>query len=202
MLKIYHVTGTRGTRVIWLCEELGHPYEVEKISFAADFRASPEWRALNPVGKVPVMTDGDITMFESGAMVDYVLARYGEGRLVPPVDTPEYAAYLQWNWFAEATLSRPLGEIVNHGREFPDDARIDAVVDEMANRSVVCLQAVADAVQDQPYILGDEFTAADIMIGYSVMLGTMLIPDRFPKDLGPYWERLSARPGFKIAREA
>ena len=202
MLKIYHVNGTRGTRVIWLCEELEVPYEIETVSFAPEFRASPEWRARNPVGKVPAMTDGDVSLFESGAMMDYVLARYGEGRLVPPVGSQAHAHYLQWHWFAEATLARPLGEIVNHGREFPGEQRIAAVVNEMADRSVVCLNAVADAVGDNSYILGETFTAADISLGYSLMLGQMLIPERFPEALTPYWERLAARSGFQIAREA
>ena len=83
MLKIYHASMTRSLRVIWLCEELGLPIEVEPISFHPDFRFSEEWLARNPVGKVPVLEDGDFSMFESGAMVQYVLDRYGDGRLQP-----------------------------------------------------------------------------------------------------------------------
>ena len=107
MLQIYHVTSTRGMRVIWLCEELGLPYEITKIDFSQTYRATPEWRARNPVGKVPVMVDGETTMFESCAMMQYVLDRYGNGALRPAVDSPDYAHYLQWLWFGEATLSRP-----------------------------------------------------------------------------------------------
>ena len=94
MIRIYHVTGTRGTRVIWLCEELELPYEIQKIDFSASYRESAEWRAMNPVGKVPAMQDGDVTMFESGAMVDFLLARYGEGRLQPAPGSPSHAACL------------------------------------------------------------------------------------------------------------
>ena len=82
MLRIYHVKGTRGFRPIWFCEERGLPYEVESIDFSAEFRSTPEWRALSPTGKVPVLTDGTLTMFESGAMVDYLVERYGGGGLV------------------------------------------------------------------------------------------------------------------------
>ena len=200
MLQIYHVPNTRGTRVIWLCEELDIPYEVTLIDFSATYRATPEWRALSPVGKVPVMTDGDITIFESGAMMDYVHARYGENKLQPAVDDPNYPYYLQWHWFAEATLARPLGEIVNHGREFPGDDRIAEVVDEMGRRAQACLQSVADHMQGRTFLVGETFSAADISMGYSIMLGEMLIPDLFPDGLTDYWQRLQQRPGWQAAR--
>ena len=201
MLQIYHVPNTRGTRVIWLCEELNVPYQVTMIDFSPEYRASQEWRALNPTGKVPVMTDGDIKMFESGAMMDYVLQRYGEGRLQPQDDAAQLAEYLQWHWFAEATLARPMGEIVNHGREFPGDARISAVVEEMANRAGVCLQAVAQHIQGKQFLLGDTFSAADISMGYSLMLAEMLTPEKFPNQLQSYWQRLQSRPAYAAARQ-
>lgn len=201
MLQIYHVPNTRGTRVIWLCEELNVPYQVTMIDFSPEYRASQEWRALNPTGKVPVMTDGDIKMFESGAMMDYVLQRYGEGRLQPQDDAAQLAEYLQWHWFAEATLARPMGEIVNHGREFPGDARISAVVEEMADRVGVCLQAVAQHIQGKQFLLGDMFSAADISMGYSLMLAEMLTPEKFPSQLQSYWQRLQSRPAYAAARQ-
>ncbi len=202
MLRIYHVTGTRGTRVIWLCEELGVEYQVEKIDFSPAYRRSPEWRALNPVGKVPVMSDANGTLFESGAMVQYLLDRNTPNTLQPDRSAADYGLYLQWFWFAEATLARPLGEIVNHGRAFPDEQKIVPVVEEMAARAVDCLQAVADHVQGKRFILGDTFTAADIMLGYSIMLAEMLIPDQIPQNLLPYWQNLQSRPALQIARAA
>ena len=96
MLKIYHSKGTRAFRVIWACEELGVPYEVVSVDFSAEYRTSPTWRAMNPVGKVPVMTDGDMKMFESCAMMQYVLDRYGDGRLQPARADAAYPHYLQW----------------------------------------------------------------------------------------------------------
>jgi glutathione S-transferase len=202
MIKIYHVTGTRGVRPIWACEELGLPYEVETIDFSAEYRSSPEWRALSPTGKVPVMTDGDLVMLESGAMVQYLLDRYGEGRLQPTPGTPEHALYLQWSWFAEATFARPLGEVVNHGREFPGDARIPEVVREMQNRGALCVDAVDQVMRDRDYILGAEFSAADIMLGYTLMLANRLLDSGIPESLQPYWQRLSARPAFEAAKNA
>mgnify|MGYP001200432469 CR=1 FL=1 len=201
MLRIYHASFTRGIRPIWLLEELGLPYEVEKIDFSPAYRATQEWRALNPVGKVPVMTDGELTMFESGAMMDYILARYGEGRLMPDPGSDDYAHYLQWHWFAEATFARPLGEMVNHRREFPAEQEIPDVLKEMAGRGAQCAAAVAEHVSDRAYIMGDEFTAADISIGYSLLLCEALIPDQMPTGIQAYWDRLQARSGFQVARE-
>jgi glutathione S-transferase len=202
VLTIYHVTNTRGTRVIWLCEELGLDYEVVKIDFSAAYRATDEWRALNPVGKVPVLRDGDMIMFESGAMVEYVLARYGQGRLAPSADSPDYAHYLQWLWFGEATLSRPLGEIVNHRREFPGDAEIPAMIEEMKDRTEVCLHALAAHLQGREYLVGDAFSAADIMVGYALLLVEMLAPERMPDALQPYWQGLKQRAALQTAMAA
>jgi len=202
MINIYHVTGTRGVRAIWTCEELAIPYEVIKVDFSAEFRASPEWRSINPVGKVPAMTDGDLVMFESGAMVQYLLDRYGEGCLQPAAGTPEHAIYLQWSWFAEATFARPLGEVVNHGRAFPGEARQPEVVGEMQNRAKMCADAVAQSMQNRDHILGSDFSAADIMLGYTLMLAQNLLDSGIPDALQPYWQRLTNRPAFAIARDA
>lgn len=189
-------------RIIWLCEEMGLDYKIKKIDFSQEYRATPEWRAMNPVGKVPVLVDGDTVMFESGAMVEYLLARYGDGHLAPATSSPDYAHYLQWLWFGEATLSRPLGEIVNHRREFPGDAEIPAMIEEMKDRTEVCLAALAAHTKDKAYLLGDHFSAADIMVGYALMLVELLAPERMPTGLAPYWERLQARPAFQVARAA
>jgi glutathione S-transferase len=202
MLQIYHVTNTRGMRVIWLCEELGLDYTVKTIDFSQEYRRTPAWRALNPVGKVPVLQDGDLHIFESGAMVEYILARYAKGRLHPKVSSDIYPHYLQWLWFAEATLSRPLGEIVNHRREFPGDKEIPAVLAEMANRAGACLVAVGNAVHNQQFICGDTFNAADIMLGYGLHLADMLTPEKMPENLREYWASLQSRPGYVVAKSA
>ena len=81
MLKIHHVPLTRSFRVVWLCEELDLPYEAIPTDFSQAYRASAEWRALNPVGKVPVLLDDELVMFESGAMVQHILNRYAQGQL-------------------------------------------------------------------------------------------------------------------------
>jgi glutathione S-transferase len=202
MLTIYHVPGTRSVRVIWLCAELGLPHQVVPISFSAEYRSSPEWRKLSPLGKVPAMTDGDFTLFESGAMVQYLLDRYGGGRLQPKAGTEQHGLYLQWSWFAEATFARPIGEIFNHRRVFGEERQIPAVLEEMTGRVVQCLGALEQALQGRRFLLGDEFTAADIMMGYSVMLARRVATIDGQPNLTAYWERLSSRPAFQQATAA
>ena len=199
MIKIYHVAGTRGLRAIWTCEELSIPYEVEVVNFDTEYRASPEWRSINPVGKVPAMSDGELVMFESGAMVQYLVDRYGKGKLQPEIGTADHALYLQWSWFAEATFSRPLGEVVNHGREFPGDKQIPEVVEEMKNRASLSLDAVADEVANKEYLIANSFSAADIMMGYTIMLADRLLGKPLPKKILLYCERLSERVSVQIA---
>jgi glutathione S-transferase len=191
MLKLFHVPGTRSTRIIWLCEELGVPLDIETVSFSPEFRMSREWLTKNPIGKVPVLEDGELSMFESGAMVQYILDRYGNG-LQPVAGTPEHALYMQWSWFGEATFARPLGEIVNHRRNF--DPEIPAVVEEMKRRALLCIKAVNDTVEGREFLLG-EFTAADIMVGYCLMLCDRLIPNHSYEAASQYWARLCQMKG-------
>ena len=202
MIEIYHVPGTRGVRPIWLCAELDVEYRIIEVDFSASYRSSPEWRQMNPVGKVPVMVDTktpDVVIFESGAMVQYLLDRYGQGQLQPDKGTPYHALYLQWSWFAEATFARPLGEIVNHLREFPDENTNEAAIEEMRKRARLCLSALNDALKDNNYIAGNTFSAADIMLGYTIMLGVKLLPEPMPTNVTAYWDRLQQRPAYRRA---
>lgn len=202
MLTIYHAPGTRSIRVIWLCHELDIPHDVKTIEFASPYRASPEYRALNPVGKVPAMTDGTFTMFESGAMVQYLLDRHGQGRLQPTPGTEAHAHYLQWSWFAESTYARPIGEIVNHRRAFGEAGQIPAAIDEMKGRARLCSEAVDRAIAGREFLLGDTFTAADIMMGYSIMIAERLTSIDGLPNLQDYWRRLAARPACQKALKA
>ena len=199
-MKVYHVAGSRSVRVIWLCEELGLPCEVETIDFSPAFRATPAWRAKNPTGKVPVLDDDGFTIYESGAMVQYILTRYGNGRLQPTEGWGEGAKFLQWCWFAEATFARPLGDIMHHTVFKPEAERIPAVVDDARQRALVCLDAVDAAVADSAYLLGNDFMAADIMMGYTLRLAkrTGVLEDAHPH-ASAYFARLESRPAYQRA---
>lgn len=203
MITIYHVKGTRGVRVIWLCEELGIPYEVDVIDFSPRFKNSPEWRSKSPTGKVPAATVDGFTMFESGAVCDYLLECHGEGRLLPVPGTRESALCRQWSWFAEATFARPLGEIVNHNRVAPEGDVVDFVIEDCKTRSRSCIAAIEEVVSKSDYLVGNTFTVADIMTGYSLLLASNfgLLTADYPYTQA-YYDRLSRRPGFQVARDA
>ena len=192
MLKIFHVPGTRSVRPIWLCHELGLPVKVEQIDFSTEFRDSRQWREISPAGKVPALIDGDLVMFESGAMVDFILERYGEGRLRPPPGTAESALHHQWCWFAEATLIRPLG-LYRVLRAKNED--IKSLVAEAEEKFRTSLAVVEDALEDKEYLLGD-FGAADIMMGYSVAMIQRLLDQRYPRTTD-YLARLKSRDAYQ-----
>ena len=200
MITIYHVAGTRSMRIIWLCAELDIPLNVETIDFSPEYRSGEEWRSKSPTGKVPAMEVDGLVMFESGAMVDYILERYGNGRLQPPAGSHDSALYRQWCWFAEATLARPLGDMVQHLRLKPEAERIPAMVKDGEVRARTCLAAVDAAVKDTAYLVANEFTAADIMMGYSLKLaeGLGVLDDSYP-NLNRYFAALKDRPGYQQA---
>ena len=195
-MTIYYVAGTRAIRPVWLCEELQIPYQRQDVSFDPKFRASTEWRKINPVGKVPAMRDGDLVLFESCAMVQVILDRYGKGQLEPEKGTNENALMHQWSWFAESTLARPAGEIVNHQRVFGDDAVAKAIA-EMKERVRLCLRAVDDAIVNKEFLLDFGFSAADINLGYSLHLANKYVDYDDLVNAKTYYERLTARPAFQ-----
>jgi len=194
MLTIYHSAGTRGFRVMWVCEELGVPYETRTVDFSAQYRHSPEWRAVHPLSKVPVMDDGELRMHESGAMVQYILARYGEGRLQPAVSDPDYPLFLQWLWFSEATFQRPLGEIVNHRREF--NPELAEAVTEMQSRATACVEMLDQALAGRTYLLGDQLTAADISMAYVLRGYHRLVGKDLPANVATFWNHMTALPSY------
>lgn len=200
MLTIYHVSGTRSVRPIWLCHELDLPVRIETIDFSSRFRSTAEWRAISPAGKVPILTDGDLTMFESGAMVDYILERYGQGRLRPPPGTEQSALHHQWCWFSEATLIRPLGlpRLLKDRTESAQSLVADAV-----DKTELGLEVVEQALSRSDYLLGPEFGAADIMMGFSLHLMAQVgvLDDRYPQ-AQTYLQRLQSREAFGRAISA
>ena len=199
MLKIYHAPGTRGFRTIWCCEELGVPYQAVATSMDKDFRFSDEWRKMVPTGKVPAMTDGEFKLYESCAMTQYVIDKYGNGKLQPTAGTAASGEYQQWCWYAESTFSRPVGEVVNHNRSFGEKA-IDSVIDEMTGRAVLAAECLDGEIAGKTYLLGDEFSGADIMMGWTLSAFCRVLQRELPgENLSAYWARLQTRVAYKAA---
>jgi glutathione S-transferase len=149
MIKLYHAPMTRSIRIYWLLEELGIPYELSLVSFTP---AKLPFSQAVPWGKLPAIEDDWVTMFESGAILEYVLERYGNGRLAPKPGTPERAAFLQWVHFAEAAAAAARRHRPPHDLR-AEAERIPAVVDDARQRVAACL-AVIGALDGQDYLLG------------------------------------------------
>ena len=200
MIKLYHASKTRSVRVLWLLEELGVRYELALIPFTQDALKSAAFLRVNPCGSLPAIEDGDVAMFESGAIVEYVLERYGNGRLAPPVGSPARARYLQWLHFGEASLLPPLGDIAQHAMFRPEAERIPAMVVDGRRRAVAKLDVLEPALAGTAYLCGEELTAADVMVGYGVAIAALLgvVGDQHP-NLRAYLARLETRPAFQKA---
>lgn len=200
MLRLYHAPGTRSVRVRWLLEELGLPYELAPMRLGDRAMRAPEYLAVNPNGRVPTLVDGDVTIHESGAIVEYVLARHGCGRLRPPVDSPTFPAYLQWLHYAEGMLMPPVNTIVVETLFLPEEKRNPVNVDRARRLLGRMLAAVDKALQGREFLAG-EFSAADIMTGHACMAAAGNGADVSDKpDLVAYTDRLAARPALVRAR--
>jgi glutathione S-transferase len=196
MIKLYHAPRTRSIRVLWLLEELGIPFELETQEYRPP--ATP-FAQKTPFGKFPSLEDGDTVMFESGAIVEYLLECYGEGRFGPRAGEPRRGEFLQWVHFAEATLMPPLIEILRHTVLKPEAERIPAVVDDAKTRAAVTLAVVERALADRDYLLGADFSAADIMMTYGVQWADMLGLLADSPNLRGYLQRLTSRPALRKA---
>jgi glutathione S-transferase len=195
MIKLYHAPMSRSIRIHWLLEELGIPYQLQTVEFQIP---NLPFSQLTPLKKLPVLEDGDVMMLESGAILEYLLERYGGGRFAPPVGSAQRAAYLQWLHFAEATAFPPLGEIVRNTMFKPEAERIPAVVEDARARARVTFDVVERHLADKRYLLGAEFSGADMMMGFTLLAAKRLgvLDDTFP-NLGAYLGRLLARPALK-----
>lgn len=199
MIKLYHASQSRSIRVCWLLEELGLPYQVEPLAFTADSLKSPAYLQVHPLGKVPSIQDGELIMFESGAIVEYIVENYGHGRLAPALGSPQRGPFLQWVHFAEATAMPPLSDIVAHTMAKPEAERIPAVVADAQGRFAAVRQVWEHALAGKQYLLGNDFSAADIMTGYPLLLAKYMgLLDRCPQVID-YFERLQRRPAFQKA---
>jgi glutathione S-transferase len=200
MLKLYHSPRTRSMRIYWLLEELGVPYELETLAFTPETLKAAPYLKVHPLGKLPAIQDGDLIMFESGAILEYILEKYGKGRLAPAPGSPARGAFLQWVHFAEATAMPPLSDIAQHTLFKPEAERVAAVVADGQARVAAVVAALEQTLTGKEYLLGSEFSAADIMMGYSLLLVKwfgLLTPEY--RNATAYLTRLEQRPALQKA---
>lgn len=200
MLKLYHGQFTRSIRIIWLLEELGVPYELVTVPFKPPRHS---FEQDTPSGKFPVLVDGELVLSESGAILEYVIETYGKGRLAPAPGTPDRGPYLQWVHFAEATAFPPIGDVARHTMFLPEADRIAKIAEDGRVRTRNVLDVLERALAGKQYLVGNELTGADIMMGYFLMAAGMLgILGADHPNVTAYHQRLAARPGYQKAVSA
>jgi len=199
-MQLYHTAHSRSMRVLWLLEELGLDYDVNSLPFDGRALTLADHLDVGKLGELPILIDANVSMTESVAIVHYLIDRYDNGRLAPNRQSDDYGAYLEWIEFGEAKLMDPLSQWLQHTQFLPEATRDASAAEKGRSAFEYFAAKVDDAVADRDYLLGDAFTAADIVVGHALFLA-----DRyggFPADrphLRAYYERLQSRPALHIA---
>ncbi len=198
-MKLHFAPNSRAGRIVWLLEELGLEYEVNKMAFHPKDLKSDAHRARHPLGRIPVLDDGDVSIYESGAIVEYVMARYGDGGLKPAVGAVEFPEYLQWFHYCEGMVMPPINTIMVHTVLLPPERRNQEVLGQARRLLTRALAPVETALEGREYLIGD-FSAADIMLGHSLFMANRLgqVSDDL-SNLKAYLGRIEARPAFQKA---
>lgn len=201
MITLHHLNNSRSQRILWLLEELNVPYRIERYQRDAKTNlAPPELRAIHPLGKSPVIEDGELLLAESGAIIEYLVERYGNGQLVPARGTPEHIRYLHWMHFAEGTIMLHLV-----GRLYL--TRVGEAAKAMQGRVEAMIRDELDLVEAElarsAHIAGDAFGAADVQMMFPLEFAAHagLVSERATK-LRDYIARMQARPAYRRALEA
>ena len=186
MLKLHFAPNSRAGRIVWLLEELGLPYDINKMAFSQEDLKSDEHRARHPLGRVPVLDDGDVQIYESGAIVEYVLEQ-------------QYPEYLQWFHYCEGMVMPPVNTVVVQTVLLPPDRRDETVLGQAKRLLSKALEPVNEALEGRDYLIGD-FSGADIMLGHACFMSNRIgcVSDDM-EHLKAYVGRIEARAAFQTA---
>jgi glutathione S-transferase len=211
MIVVHHLENSRSQRVLWLLEELGLPYEVKR--YARDPKtmlAPPELKRVHPLGKSPVLTDGDVTVAESGAIIEYLLDAHGEGRLRPPPGTEDRRRYTYWLHFAEGSAMTPLLMTLVFSQVKKKAPLLvkpiargiaDTVLKSFVRPNLEAQWAYMEAeLSQRPWFAGTAFSAADVQMSFPVEAAAARggLDARYPK-LQDWLARIHERPGYRRA---
>lgn len=199
MIQVHHLNASRSRRITWMLEELEQPYQVVMYQRDPDTRlAPPELKDVHPLGKAPVIKDGDFVLFESGAIIEYLVRRYGADRFSPPVDTPNYWRYLQFLHYAEGSAMLPLmldlytSRLGEAGK--PLQARIQS---EYATH----FGFLDRELEGADYFVGDHLTGADVQLSFQIQKIVSIAGQEAYPNLAAFVQRIEARPAYQRAVE-
>ncbi len=199
MIVLHHCVSARSLRPLWMLEELGLPYELRMLPFPPRVHARP-YLDLNPLGTVPLLEDGATRMTESAAMCQYLAARHSPGGLDVQAGEPAFGAYLNWLHMSDATLTFPQTLVLRYTHFEPPERQQPQVAADYARWFLARLRAVDVAVQKDDHLCAGRFTAADVAVGYALVLARHLGLDaQFPPAVAAYSQRLQARPALQRA---
>jgi glutathione S-transferase len=199
MIKIHNFKrGARGLRAIWVCEEMGLPYESKTF----DYPPPASYLALNPLGSVPFLEDvGGVAINESVAMMLYIAERYGPTPLLPAKNDPALARVLQMTVFGETALGAPMNTLMEAHFTAPDADKKNWSVRTTEKRAEKAIGYVENMLGDKPYLAGESFTLADISISTAFGMWKGALGKSVPDKLAAYRDRLAARPAYQRAQK-
>lgn len=199
MIELYHCPGTRSFRALWALEELTIPYKLHALPFPPR-QLKPNFLTLNPLGTVPLLIDGSVTMTESVAIVQYLATRDGPTPLVVNIDEPDYGLWLDWMLRGEATLTFPQTIVLRYTQHEPKERQQRQVAEDYTQWFFSRLRHLTRALGDREWLCADRFTAADISVGYALLAARSIGLDyKFTTEISRYWERISDRAAFQAA---
>ena len=198
-MKLYYARNSRAVRVAWLLEELNVEYEIKKFDLGSKEMRSPDYLEIHPMGRVPTLEDGSVKIFESGAIIQYILEKHKNNSLVPSFDDQEFSNYLQWFHYAEGMIMPPMNIIVVETILLPPERRTEVNVKRATKLLNQMLIAVDNHMNNRNYLAGT-FSAADLMTGHAVIMAERLGADISDKpNLSTYIARLTNRSAFQKA---
>ena len=192
-LTLYHAAPSRSSIVLWMLEEIGQPYEIKLVSLSDGENLKPDYLAINPMGKVPALLHGDTVITEVAAICTYLADEFPDAKLNVPVGSPRRGAYLKWLFFGPGCLEPAVVDRAAPRKDPPRRAMLGYGDFDMT------MNVVAKAVEKGPYIMGEQFTAADVVIGANIRWGMIfkMLPER--KEFVDYAARLAVRPATQRA---
>lgn len=198
-MKLYHCPNSRSIRPLWALEEMGLDYDLVTMEFPP--RQHQEgYLEVNPLGTVPTLIDGDLTMTESAGICQYLVDRYGPHSIGLTVEDPEYGDYLNWLHRSDATLTFPQAVVLRYSQLEPEERRIPQAVEDYSIWFMSRLRSVEAALEGKEFLIADRFTIADIAVGYALYMGTRLGLDaRYKPNCVRYLKDLMQRPAFVVA---